>query len=294
MSAISPLSEAPPDVRLPSLVGRHVRLKPISAGDYAFLQQVELGTQVGVRWRLRGSVPSPEQWAQGFWGSALASFLLVAQSAPETLGAHDAQAGAVGLVSLDRVDLADRNAHLHLMQLRHGRPEPVLATGLALFLDYVFSCWEFEKLYMDVPTYNADMLRSTIGPVFEIEGRLRQHRWFGGRMHDELVLCLQRDAWAERLEPLLELERAPLESSNGSVPSWPDVQALVAREAGVTVERVTPDATLVDDLGFDSFSLAGLLAALQAELGVVAQELGARQWRRVTAGTLVDRVRGRA
>ena len=36
--------------------------------------------------------------------------------------------------------------------------------GVTLFIDYVFSCWDFRKLYMDVPsTTPADRERARTG-----------------------------------------------------------------------------------------------------------------------------------
>src|SRR4051812_8572349 len=69
----------------PSLRGRHVYLRPVVPEDYAFLRMADTSAELGVRWRFRGSTPSPEQWAQA--GSVqLAQFMVVRTSDHQPLG----------------------------------------------------------------------------------------------------------------------------------------------------------------------------------------------------------------
>jgi hypothetical protein len=69
--------------------------------------------------------------------------------------------------------------------------------GFALFLNYVFSCFDFRKLYMELPEFNYDQFASGEGRYFELEARLRDHSFFGGRYWDELVLAIYQDKWQE-------------------------------------------------------------------------------------------------
>ena len=47
------------------------------------------------------------------------------------------------------------------------------------------------------------------------------------------------------------------------------IQALLAEALNIPVEKVTPDAKIVDDLGADSLDVVELLSQLEDEYGIV-------------------------
>jgi hypothetical protein len=61
---------------------------------------------------------------------------------------------------------------------------------------------------MDVPEYNMDRFKSGIGRYFDVEARLRDHRYFGGRYWDELILALYREQWHDVRSRLIPGEGA--------------------------------------------------------------------------------------
>jgi RimJ/RimL family protein N-acetyltransferase len=81
--------------------------------------------------------------------------------------------------------------------------------GCALFFDYVFACWPFRKLYLELPEYNVPQVRSGIGTYFRLEGRLRAHSYLTGRYSDELILALYRDDWSDKRRRLIALDFTP-------------------------------------------------------------------------------------
>jgi hypothetical protein len=83
--------------------------------------------------------------------------------------------------------------------------------GVALFLDYVFTCWNFEKLYLEVTEYNLAQFRSGMGRFFDVEARLRGHVWYAGRRWDQLTLALYRERWQRQAGRILGAVRAPAE-----------------------------------------------------------------------------------
>lgn len=170
----------------PPMEGRHVYLRAITPEDYPWLQSAELSSELSMRWRFRGATPSPESWAQTIWGGALAQFLVVERKT-------DVPAG---IVAVYRPNF--QNGHAALAAARFGGGEsPVMILGIGLFLRYVFACWNFRKLYLELPEYNYAQFASGLNRIFEIEGVLRDHNYFDGQLWDELVLAIYRDAWAK-------------------------------------------------------------------------------------------------
>jgi len=164
------------------LHGRHVYLRQVGPEDYRLLRTAELSSHLGVRWRHRGASLSPEQWAQRLWHSVLAQHLVIGHDDPNP----------IGLVSAYQANFQDGYAYLAAERLQQ-RVSPLMVFGVALFVQYVFTCWDFHKLYLEVAEYNAGRFRS--GRLFETEARLREHLWYRGRRWDQLILALARHGW---------------------------------------------------------------------------------------------------
>lgn len=188
--------------KVPPLYGRFVFLRVINPQDYQLLRSAELGGDLGVRWRYRGSTVSPEQWAQSLWQGTLAQYLVVGVEDPNPLG----------LVTAYQANFQDGYAFLAAEALGARHPSPLMMFGIALFIDYVFTCWNFHKVYLEVAEYNAPQFGSGIGRMFEQEGRMREHLWYGGRRWDQLLLAIYRDTWQQESRRVLATARPPQES----------------------------------------------------------------------------------
>jgi hypothetical protein len=184
------------EVRMPTLEGRHVYLRALAPEDYANLQLAEMSSDLAVRWRLRGTTPGPDQWMQSAWRNVLAQYLVISRS--DEL--------RIGVVSLYNVSFQDGFGYLAATRFDMKRPSPGLMLGLAIFLQYVFTCWDLRKLYMELPEYNFPQFASGVGKLFEVEGRKRDHYWFAGEYWDQIELALYRDRWQERGQPIFRAE----------------------------------------------------------------------------------------
>jgi hypothetical protein len=187
--------------RAPHLVGRHVVLRPVLPEDYRFLRVAETSGDLGIRWRYRGSAVSPDQWAQHFWQNVLSQYLVIGTRDPTPLG----------LVVAYRASFQDGHVCLGVESFSSRPRSPALIFGACLFVEHVFTCWDFHKLYMEVAEYNLHQFQSGIGQLFELEGRLREHTWYDGKRWDQLFLALYRTTWRERGVRLLRAAQRPPE-----------------------------------------------------------------------------------
>jgi hypothetical protein len=178
--------------RNPSLRGRHVYLRPVVPEDYSFLRMVDTSAELGVRWRFRGSTPSPEQWVQA-GGAQLAQFMVVRASDHQPLG----------LTTAYNQNFQDQHAYLAAMSFDAMSPNPLMVLGTAIFIEYVFTCWSLRKLYMELPEFNLPQFGSAVGSLFAEEGRLREDMYYDGRYWDKVVLALYRATWDERKARIL-------------------------------------------------------------------------------------------
>lgn len=181
----------------PGLVGKDVYLRAVTPADYPFIQQLETSSGLAGRWRYRGRTMSAAEWAQSLWKDVLVQHLIVERRRDEV----------IGLVFAYRPNFQD--GYTYVAALRFSQATPLMLFGMALFIDYVFTCWNFRKLYFETTEYSYSQFASGEGRWFEIEGRLREHRFHDGRHWDELILATTRERWVEYGRPLAMSQSAP-------------------------------------------------------------------------------------
>jgi acyl carrier protein len=283
----------------PPLRARHVYLKPVMPSDYPFLQALETAGDPASRWQHRGVTRSPDEWAQTLWSGVLAQFIVVGVTSNKP----------IGRVVAYQPNFQDRYAYFAAMRFEPKDRSPMMILGITLFLRYVFSYWEFEKLYMEVPEYNFSQFSSGLGRFFEIEGRLRGHLKVGTRAWDQLIVAIYRETAAARgarlrldrgQRSVISAEDAPMASVVGepsAVPepkwrsiTWEEFATEVAEIAQVAAAEVGPDTKVLEDLALDSLALAelGVVLVDKYDLGTLSSDLEARSWDNVTVRALYD------
>jgi hypothetical protein len=186
-------------VQTPALCGTHVMLRPVGPADYPYIQACELQDAVIASWRFRGTTPSPEQWSRTLWNDVLAQYLVMTPRSEMP----------IGLVLAYKPNFHDQHAYLAALRFDVRKKSPLMILGVGMFLRYLFTCWNFRKLYLDTAEYNYAEFASGLGRYFELEARLRQHFFFGGRHWDQLTLAIYRETWEELQGKLLGAERQP-------------------------------------------------------------------------------------
>jgi acyl carrier protein len=283
----------------PPLRARHVFLKPVTPGDYPFLQVLETAGELAPRWQHRGITPSPDQWAQTLWSGVLVQFIVVGVETNKP----------VGRVVIYQPNFQDRYAYFAAMRFQPNDRSPLMVLGISLFLRYVFTYWDFEKLYMEVPEYNFAQFGSGLGRFFEIEARLRGHLKMGDRSWDQLIVALYRDA-AEMHGSRLRLDRgqrsfigtepasmAAVVETASVVPEtkwapigWEEFVAEVAAIAQVSASDVREDTRVLEDLALDSLALAelGVVLVDKYDSFSLSRDLETRSWVHRTVRSLYD------
>ena len=71
---------------------------------------------------------------------------------------------------------------------------------------------------------------------------------------------------------------------------WEQFASAIAEAGEVSVETITPESRLLEDLGLDSLALSEVVVLLMVDFGMSAleKELASREWERVTVGELFD------
>lgn len=162
---------------------------------------MELGSEIATRWRFRGSTPSPEQWSSATWQSVLAHFMVFSRQGNSP----------IGLVTAFDASFQDQHCSISAAKFYSESLKSVFPAAVITFINYVFECWNFRKLYFQVPEYNMDQFRHALPDHLTEESRLRDHLYLGGRYWDQITLSVYRARWYE-----IKNEFSALLEANGS------------------------------------------------------------------------------
>jgi RimJ/RimL family protein N-acetyltransferase/aryl carrier-like protein len=179
-----PVAVPPPaDPLVPVLAGHGLRLDPVTPDDVGFLYALAVAPETSFRWRYRGAPPPLEQFTEGMWSQVLVQFV-----ARRT---EDNQ--AVGQVVAYGADPVARFAYVGAVFVPPHTGAGRSAHAVALFVRYLFHTFPFTKLYLEIPGYNWPQVRSGEGTLFTVEGVLRNHYQYAGRLWHQYLCAIYRD-----------------------------------------------------------------------------------------------------
>lgn len=168
-----------------------IKIRPISPDDVPSLYEAMVHPSFGYRWRYRGTTPSPASVAQDlFDGSSFVQFVVE----------RKVDFSILGMVQAYNARPDSGTCYFAFTRTaREQDPISEMFVGLYLFISYLFRTFPLRKLYAEVPGFNWDRFESGVGEFFEVEGRLKEHDYYGGRYWDQFLIALRRERW-EKVE----------------------------------------------------------------------------------------------
>ncbi len=169
----------------PRLSQGTVSLVPLVPSMYAELFSMATESDALQRWRLFGTPPRWETFPELLWADILVQFAVLHRG------------DFAGLVQAYGANFRHRTGKLAVLFASRvrGQGAPMVATGL--FISYVFQTFDLRKLYAEIPEFNYPLFESGEGRFFEIEGRLADHEYHGGRYFDTVLLAIDAHHWRE-------------------------------------------------------------------------------------------------
>jgi RimJ/RimL family protein N-acetyltransferase/aryl carrier-like protein len=178
-----PAPARPSSPLVPVLANRIFRLTPIEQADIGFLYHMATGPETCFRWRFRGAPPPFEHFVAELWTHVLVQFVVRRVADDQPVG-HVVAYGA----SRDH-----GHAYVGAVFDAEYAGSGLAAQAAELFIRYLFHTFAFRKLYLEIPGYNWDLVRSGEGRLFEVEGVLREHDSYAGRLWDQYLCAIHRD-----------------------------------------------------------------------------------------------------
>ena len=162
-------------------------MKPTEPNDYSWLYGLATSPETGVRWRFRGTIPSPEQFVSLLWREVEVQFVLWGR----------ADARRLGLVQLIRYANKDGHAGVSFILDPTAQKSGWAIEGMILFINYVFTTMPIRKLYFESLEFSVNDYSSAIGAFLQDEGTLREHEYFNEKFLDLHISALYRKTWLE-------------------------------------------------------------------------------------------------
>lgn len=166
------------------------RLRPLNPVDIDSLYHASLDPRSSHRWRFRGRTPSPSDFHRALFGPEVLCQYIVTEIGSEN---------GVGLVVAYDADLTASHVRVALQRLPDAETSStskgLMIEGFFVFAQYLFDHFDFAKLYMEVPEYNMSLFDMGPSSMLTIEGRLRNHFYYGDRLWDFYYLALYRTTW---------------------------------------------------------------------------------------------------
>jgi RimJ/RimL family protein N-acetyltransferase/aryl carrier-like protein len=167
------------DPLVPVLETPALRRTPLQPNDVPLLYGLAVRPENCFRWRYHGTPPSPERFTEELWAHVLTQYVVRRVDDDQLVG-HVAYG-------------ANQNtSHAYLGALFHPKytGAGVAAELVALFARHLFQVFPLRKLYMEIPGFNWDQLRSGEGRHFHTEGVLRGHVYYAGRHWDQHICAV--------------------------------------------------------------------------------------------------------
>lgn len=172
-----------------------MRLRPVLPGDHLELYELSLGPSALTTFRHRGKTPSFAQFEELLWSGVLAQFVV----------SPDEGDAVEGLVAATDANFADGHASLTVAVSERMQRSGAGIDATALFVDYIFHCFDLHKLYAAVLEFNFQQFASARRrSVLDVEARLPEHDYLGGRYWDLLILALYRETWRQTSAPMVD------------------------------------------------------------------------------------------
>lgn len=179
-----------PDRAKIALQGHRVRLRLVEATDYAALRRLELGSDLGLRWRHSGQHVAPEDYGASLWDGVLSAYIF------ESVG----EERVAGIVSAYSADPRHGFCYVALARLQSSAnawaDAAAVTEALSLFVDFLFQGWNFRKLIFEVAGYNRQQFGKFLRQLSQ-EANYKDHLFLDGIWWNLEAFALWRERWPD-------------------------------------------------------------------------------------------------
>jgi acyl carrier protein len=234
----------------------------VAPEDYRFLYELATSPTQGYRWRFRSAQPLFDDFVRTIGQGVFVQLLIASADGSRR----------VGVVTCYRADFRNRNAYIALQATPEAMGQGWVLNAGALFINYLFSCYDFDKLYAESPEFVIDSFRSGMGGNFVEEACLKGHERYMGRAWDSYIFAYYRSSWERNaVMGKLQLQTGtPKETADLSL-SFDEFVSRLAHELDLEEGVLSEKAQFEADLQFDSIRMLELLCVIE-DFGVTLED----------------------
>jgi RimJ/RimL family protein N-acetyltransferase len=165
-----------------SLIGRHVRLRPITPDDAEITQKWRMSGRAFLLNKGAQTVEEQRAWIASRPASEQ-DFIMV-------LEATNQRVGMIALVDIDKTHRRAEAGHFLIGEPDLVKGKPVAAEATRLLYHLAFDWLHLHSVYGMLSVENEKMITWNKYLGMREEGRLKVHYWLNDRWHDALFLNL--------------------------------------------------------------------------------------------------------
>ena len=168
----------------PSLVGKKIYLRPTIADDYREIQKWRLASDIQLischYFRTKSPEEMIEKYRQKEKSEDEGNFIITAKDDHRL----------VGQINFFHLNMLNRSAELGYIIAPDEREQGYAKEGLKLIIRYLFNEINLNKVYAQTASFNKASVKLLESLDFQLDGTLRQHHYYQGNFHDDLIYSL--------------------------------------------------------------------------------------------------------
>jgi RimJ/RimL family protein N-acetyltransferase len=153
-----------------------------------FLYSLAVDSATGYRWRYRGEMITPEKFQAEVNQHVLVQCVVTA----------DDSGRPIGHVVAYQENLRSGHAYVGAAFTPDLVGDGLGAVAVRMFVRYLFQIYPLRKVYLEVPEFNIDLMRSGLGQYLRPEGILQGHDYYAGRYWDRHILAIYPEVFSAR------------------------------------------------------------------------------------------------
>ena len=153
-----------------------------------FLYSLAVDPATGYRWRYRGELISPEKFQAEINEHVLIQCVVVSSRSGQPIG-H---------VVAYEANLRSGHAYVGAAFTPALVGDGLGALAVRMFVRYLFQVYPLRKVYLEVPEFNLDVMRSGLGQYLKSEGILGGHDYYAGTHWDRHILAIYSNSFFAR------------------------------------------------------------------------------------------------
>lgn len=182
----------------PIAQGKHVYIRSVSEDDFDFLYSIFCDSEELYLWSNYREQQTFSEFEQSFkekLKNVYRHFYIICESEKYR---------KIGFIYGYNAHFGDGYIYTTAFIIDEYRKTLCGAEAGLLYYSHLFRYYNYRKIYCEVYSYNEESKRFLSSAGFEVEGVLKEHRYYLNKFHDLYIFSVKRDFFFEKYDKLIQ------------------------------------------------------------------------------------------